>query len=368
MKTPLSAAEWDRYQRQLALPDITPAQQIALKQARLLFVGAGGLGAPALPYLAGAGIGHITIVDHDTVSRSNLHRQTIYTDAQEGRGKAEAAAAYLRALNPHCDIKALNQKLRHCEDDEVRRGDPYGIDCFADARNDGFSYDLILDGSDNFETKDLLNRLSIAHKIPLISASVNRFEAQAGIFAGFAKSAPCYRCLFPEFPTEARNCNEAGVLGTAAGLAGLYQAHLALLYLLGIGDIGAGTVMTFDFKAMRIQKLSLPKDENCAHCHNAAGEIATKQEKPMTDMLSLDELKQKDHLIVDVRTDGEIAADPIKGALHMELSTLPARYRELPEDKLLAFVCAGNVRSVQAAQFMAAMGRSNVCVLDKFSI
>ena len=371
MKAHLSPDEWERYQRQIALPELNAAHQIKLKQTKLLYVGAGGLGSAALPYLAAAGIGHITITDHDEISHSNLHRQTIYQDSEAGINKAAAAAKYLQALNPHCDVRALPFKIRHCEegDNPTRQSRFAVLDCFANARNDeDINFDLILDGSDNFETKTLLNALSIATKTPLISASVNRFEGQAGIFAGFANNAPCYHCLFPELPSDARNCNEAGILGTSAGIVGLYQAHLTLCYLLGIGDIKEGTILSMDLKNLRITKLQLPKDQNCPHCRGATEEIAQEKEEKMAEMFSMDELKSKDHIIVDVRTDGEREADPIEGSLHMEISTLPSHYKELPTDKLLAFVCAGNVRSVKAADFMTAMGYDNVCILDKFSL
>ncbi len=376
--TVLSMNEWERYQRQLALPDLNAAHQIKLKQTKLLYVGAGGLGSAALPYLAAAGIGHITIADHDEISRSNLHRQTIYQDNEAGINKAEAAANYLRTLNPHCNVRAFPFKIRHCEEGDslnfpslhgssVQSTCTQGMDHTHKACDDDTSYNLILDGSDNFETKTLLNALSIATKTPLISASVNRFEGQAGIFAGFATNAPCYHCLFPELPTDARNCNEAGILGTSAGLTGMYQAHITLCYLLGIGDIKEGTILSMDLKDIRITKLQLPKDQNCPHCRNATEEIAQEKEDKMAEMFSMDELKTKDHLIVDVRTEEEREADPIEGSLHMEISTLPSHYKELPTDTLLAFVCAGNVRSVKAADFMTAMGYDNVCILDKFS-
>jgi molybdopterin/thiamine biosynthesis adenylyltransferase/rhodanese-related sulfurtransferase len=338
----------ERYQRQLALPEISVAQQQALAGAHIAFIGAGGLGAAALPYLAGAGVGRITIIDHDSISLPNLHRQTIYKTAEAGRNKAEAMAEYLRALNPDVEIHPAPVRAQ----DLATWG----------------NFTLLIDGSDNFETKSFLNDLSIQRRIPLISASVNQWAGQCGIFAGFAADGPCYHCLFPELPLEARTCNEAGILGTSAGLAGLYQAHLALLCLLGLER--AGTVLTMDFKSLRLQKLLLEKNPGCPACREgrAAPQPQQKEPRPMTEMLSITELAARDHLIVDVRTAPELAADPIPGALHIELTTLPARHEELPKDRLLAFVCAGNVRSAQAAQYLAALGYTNVCVLDKFSL
>ncbi|MGB0720640.1 MAG: ThiF family adenylyltransferase, partial [Bdellovibrionales bacterium] len=219
-------------------------------------------------------------------------------------------------------------------------------------------------------TKTLLNQISINTQTPLISASVNQWQGQIGIFAGYAKNAPCYHCLFPDLPDDARNCNEAGILGTSAGIAGLYQAHVTLCYLLGFDTAKPGTILTFDFKSFRTQTLTLDKDPACPHCQNANHIWASqKQEATMPDLITYDDLKTKDYVIVDVRTAPEITDDPLpKPAIHMELQTVPTRHAELPKDKILAFVCAGNVRSAQAAEYLSGLGYKNVCVLDKFSL
>jgi len=341
----------ERYQRQLALPDISLADQKHLADTHIAMIGAGGLGCAALPYLAAAGIGHISIYDDDNVSRSNLHRQTLYKDNQIGANKAELAATYARDLNP--EIQADAYPKRFDEDDL-----------------DGVRFDILFDGSDNFETKTLLNALSIKHEIPLISASVNQWQGQVGYFAGFAEDFPCYHCLFPELPSDARNCNEAGILGTSAGLTGMYEAHLTLLALLGKTAAQPGTVLTFDFANMRMQTLHLKKDKTCVHCKEASAQWSPHKEQEMTEMISMAELAEKDHIIVDVRRDDEVSNDPIPSdqLVHMEVSTVPQRHNELPKDKLLAFVCAGNVRSVQAAEYLQGLGYDNVIVLDKFSI
>lgn len=349
--TSLSQDELELYSRHMALPEFGVAEQLALKNAHILVVGAGGLGAAALPYLAGAGLGKITICDDDVVSKTNLHRQTIYTQDQEAHNKAELAARYIAALNPSVKVKAITTR-------------------FAEAQND--NYTLIFDGSDNFLTKSMLNELSVKHQVPLITASVNQIKGQCGIFAGYASDKPCYHCLFPELPKEARNCNEAGVLSTAAGLTGMYQAHLTILYLAGLYDTAPGTFLSFDFKTHRVQNLSVTKNPDCHTC-NTEGEVWShtiqKQDKTMTEMISYDDLKTKDYVIVDVRTEGEIANDPIpEDVIHIEVSQIPARHEELPKDKTLAFVCAGNVRSVQAAEYLSALGYDNVIVLDKFSV
>ncbi len=332
-----------RYEKQLLLPEFTQEHQDLLKNTKLLMVGAGGLGAPALPYLAGAGIGHITIVDDDVVDISNLHRQTIFKTSDAGKNKAELTAAYLRELNPEIKITAVLQRLNVGDD------------------IDGF--DIILDGTDNFESKQLLNELSIRSKTPLVAASVEGFNGTVAIFAGFDKNAPCYHCLFPELPLDCKSCVEGGILGTVAGLAGMYQAHLTLCFLLGIGDVKPGTILSLDFKTMRTQALQLEKNPECAACGKAQyGARREKIEAPVIPLLHPDELK--DHVVVDVRTFEETFEKPIENALHIPLQDIPGRYAELPTDRPIAFICRSNRRSRVAAEYLYARGYKNVCVLD----
>lgn len=346
---------FDRYQRQLALPDINMADQTRLGKAHIAMIGAGGLGAAALPYLAAAGIGTLTIIDGDTVERSNLHRQTIYKDHETGQSKAECAASYCRALNPDIDVIAMNDVLNTKN---------------AATLLEEKKYDMLLDGSDNFETKTLLNALSIETEVPLISASVNQWNGQIGIFAGYADSKPCYHCLFPELPNDTRNCNEAGILGTTAGMTGMIQGHLALCALLGLQSAEPGTILTFDFKTFRMQNLTLSKNKNCPHCGDASAHwIPIKQETTMPNLYTFDDIKDKNPMIIDVRTTEEITADPLPHpSTHIELQTIPAQHNELPKDRLLAFICAGNIRSAQAAEYLQSIGYENICVLDKFSL
>ena len=346
--------DFSRYQRQLALPDISYIDQRRLSDMRILVVGAGGLGCASLPYVVGAGVGHITIVDDDKVELSNLHRQVLYGGDDIGAPKSIRSESYLNKYNPDVIVKAIDQR-------------------FTDSFDVG-SYDLLVDGSDNFETKSLLNQKSIEASIPLVSASVQQYSGQVGVFAGYAKDQPCYHCLFPELPTDACNCNDGGVLGSVVGVIGTLQAHVILSLLLGHGDVEPGFVFTADLKSFRFNKLKLSKDTECGICEQGSAEyIGFKKEIEMAELVSLEELNKRDHIVVDVRTDAEVADDPILGAngdvIHMEVSTVPARYEELPKDKLLAFVCAGNVRSVKAAEYLQGIGfDADICVLDKFSI
>lgn len=347
-----------RYTRQIALPDIGLNRQEQFTSAHICMVGAGGLGATVLPAIAGAGIGTITIIDHDTIDITNLHRQTIYRTDQEGQSKAECAAQYLRALNPEITVTAITEKLTADNAGEI----------FARLEN----ITLLLDGSDNFATKSLLNNIAITLQAPLISASVNQWGGQIGIFEGHKHNKPCYRCLFPEFPTDARNCNEAGILGTSAGLVGMMQAHTALLHILN--DESLINFNAINLKTIRNEFIKTPKNPNCPHCNHTVRNTKKQKETKMPDLISIDQLNDTDTIIIDVRNPDELETDPLT---HEQINTAPiniplpefiARINELPEGKRLAFLCAGNVRSRQAADYLAAKGYKNICVLDKFSL
>jgi molybdopterin/thiamine biosynthesis adenylyltransferase/rhodanese-related sulfurtransferase len=347
-----------RYVRQTNLPEIGEAGQRRLLSARIAMIGAGGLGAAALPYLAAAGVGHITIFDHDIVSLHNLHRQTIFRMDQIGTNKAESAHDYLKALNPEISVTAIGEKIT-------------SPDHFMQN-----NYDLLIDGSDNFETKALLNDISIAAHIPLLSASVNGFAGQLGIFEGYKKDQACYRCLFPEFPLDARNCNEAGILGTSSGLTGMIQAHVALCYLLGIESFESSIFYSLDLKTMRFTSNKIPKNETCGYCAQTHDKKRNShpKETSMIEILPLEKIVEMDALIIDVRQPEELMADPLDNPLiahkplHIPLGELPSRLSELPRDRTLALICAGNIRSVKGANFLAAQGFTNVCVLDKFTV
>ncbi len=348
----------NRYARQIALPDIGLTGQEAFSAAHICMVGAGGLGATALPALAAAGIGNITIIDHDVIDITNLHRQTIYRTDQTGQSKAECAAEYLRALNPEITVTSITEKLT------------------ADNASDIFSrlnnITLLLDGSDNFTTKSLLNDIAITLQTPLISASVNQWGGQIGIFEGHKHDKPCYRCLFPEFPTDAQNCNEAGILGTSAGLVAMMQAHTALLYTKNPEKIL--NFNSINLKTIRNEFIKTPKNSDCPHCNHTPIDTHKQKDTAMPDMISIDQLNDEETIIIDVRNPDEIEADPINNEqiktppINIPLPEFIARIDDLPEGKRLAFLCAGNIRSRQAADYLSAKGYENICVLDKFSL
>ncbi len=243
----------ERYSRHLLLPQVGAEDQRRLQQARVLILGAGGLGSPAAFYLAAAGVGHLRLADDDVVERSNLQRQILHTDASVGQPKVASARERLLALNPHLDVEAVQA-----------RATSENIDALLDG------VDVVLDGSDNFPLRYLLNDACIKHALPLVYGAVERFTGQVSVFdAGRQRGhAPCYRCLFPEPPPAefAPNCAEAGVLGVLPGMVGLLQATEVLKLLLGIGEPLAGRLLSFDALGMRFREVRLRPDPGCPLC------------------------------------------------------------------------------------------------------
>ena len=243
----------DRYSRHLRLPQVGVAGQRRLGAARVLLVGAGGLGSPAAFYLAAAGVGSLRIVDDDLVERSNLQRQILHRDDGIGTPKAASAAATLVALNPHCRIDARIERLGADNVDALLAG-----------------VDVVIDGADNFPTRYLLSDACVRLAKPLVYGAVHRFEGQVSVFdAGRQRGvAPCYRCLFPDAPRagDAPNCVEAGVLGVLPGLIGVLQATEVLKLLLGIGEPLTGRLLHVEALSMRFRETRLRPDPGCLAC------------------------------------------------------------------------------------------------------
>lgn len=243
----------ERYARHLRLPGVGVDGQAKLEVARVLLVGAGGLGSPAAFYLAAAGVGHLRIADDDVVDRSNLQRQILHTEARIGVPKVASAAVALSALNPRTSVEAVRERVTAANVERLLDG-----------------VDVVIDGADNFPARYLLNDACVKLGKPLVYGAVHRFEGQASVFdAGRHRgSAPCYRCLFPEPPPPeaAPNCAEAGVLGVLPGVIGLLQATEAIKLLLGIGDTLRGRLLQFDALAMRFRETRLAADPQCPVC------------------------------------------------------------------------------------------------------
>jgi molybdopterin/thiamine biosynthesis adenylyltransferase/rhodanese-related sulfurtransferase len=234
-----------RYARQLRLAQIGEAGQATLGSAKVVLLGAGGLGSPAALYLAAAGVGQLTLIDDDVVERSNLHRQIIHADARVGMAKTESARIALQALNPRVRIVIHNERLQADNVERLLAG-----------------HDVLVDGADNFPARYLLTAASLRLKLPMVYGAVERFSGQVSVFDPRREDSPCYRCLFPEPPpaADAPNCSEAGVLGVLPGVVGLLQATEALKLMLGLGESLVGRLLNFDALDMRFREIRLTRD------------------------------------------------------------------------------------------------------------
>ncbi len=252
----LDAVRRRRYSRHILIPEVGEAGQLKLLSAKVLMIGAGGLGSPSSLYLAAAGVGTIGIIDEDIVDDSNLQRQILHTTDRIGMAKTESARQALTALNPDVEVVAYNERLTSANIDRILPG-----------------YDLVVDGTDNFPTRYLLNDASVKHDIPVVHASIFRFEGQLTVFK--PHDGPCYRCLFPEPPPAdlAPSCAEGGVLGVLPGIMGTLQASEALKLLLGIGEPLVGRLLLVDALEASFHEVSLRRDPNCPACGDHAGPI-----------------------------------------------------------------------------------------------
>src|SRR5476651_98295 len=245
----LNNDEIRRYSRHLILPEVGLAGQKKIKAASVLCIGAGGLGSPIAMYLAAAGIGKLGIVDFDTVDFSNLQRQILHTDADVGRSKAESAKETIRGINPHCEVVLHNTRI----------SSENALDLIR-------PYDIVVDGTDNFPTRYLVNDACVILKKPNVYGSIFRFEGQATIFA--YPGGPCYRCLYPEPPPPGLvpSCAEGGVLGILPGTIGLIQATETVKLILGIGEPLKGRLLLYDALGMRFRELKLRRNPECPIC------------------------------------------------------------------------------------------------------
>lgn len=247
---PFSEVELERYARHIVLHDIGGQGQQKLKNARVLVVGAGGLGAPVLLYLAAAGVGRIGLIDDDVVSLSNLQRQVIHRDADIGVPKVFSAERAVKALNPHVETRPYNRPLIEAEATAL----------FTE-------FDLVIDGTDNFETRAMINRASVATETPLLSGAISQWEGQVTLFTP-GKDTACYACLFPEAPAPGlvRNCSEVGVIGALPGIIGAMMASEAIKYLTGAGKPLIGEMLIFDALYVESRKMKLARNPACPVC------------------------------------------------------------------------------------------------------
>lgn len=364
----LSSEELGRYSRHLLLPVLEAAGQRRIKAARVLCIGAGGLGCPAALYLAAAGVGTIGLVDFDRVDISNLQRQVLYGTSDVGRPKLEAAGERIQEANPHVRVVAHDCRFTSENAQEVIA-----------------PYDVIIDGSDNFPTRYLSNDVCVFARKPNIYGSVFRFEGQASIFAPHL-GGPCYRCLFPEPPPPgaAPSCAEAGVLGVLPGIIGLVQATEALKLIAGAGESLVGRLLHFDALKMKFREFKLRRDPECPVCGEHPTIFApidyeqfcgaqTNRDWFESDdtvpSISVQELKQKMDAqeiltLVDVREPWEYDVAQISGSLLMPLGELETRLTELPREGIVVLQCHSGMRSEEGARLLQKAGFANVYNLE----
>lgn len=346
-----------RYSRHLIMPEVGVKGQERLKAARVLCIGAGGLGSPAALYLAAAGVGTIGIVDPDDVDLSNLQRQILHGTKDIGRKKLDSARDCLRETNPNVELQ-----LHDCQFSSENAAELVA------------RYDMVVDGSDNFPTRYLSNDVCVWAQKPNVYGSVFRFDGQSTVFAPHL-GGPCYRCLFPEPPPAGSvpNCAEAGVLGVLPGIIGTIQATEAIKLILGAGESLVGRLLHFDALKMKLREFKVRRDPRCPVCGDSptitepidydqfcSGPAG--MDKPIA-TISVQDLKQKlasngSLVIVDVREPFEYEIAHIENSKLIPLAELAARLGELDRSKEIVAICHTGTRSAQAVQFLQSAGFS----------
>jgi sulfur-carrier protein adenylyltransferase/sulfurtransferase len=353
----LTPDEIRRYSRHLIIPDVAMDGQKRLKNAKVLCVGAGGLGSPALMYLAAAGVGTLGIIDFDVVDESNLQRQVIHGQSDIGRSKAQSARDSVREINPRVQVDLHEERLDSSN----------AMRIFAD-------YDLIVDGTDNFATRYLVNDACVLLGKPYVWGSIYRFDGQASVF--WSEHGPCYRCLYPEPPPPGMvpSCAEGGVLGVLCGSVGSIQVTEAIKVLTGIGDPLVGRLMIYDALEMSYRSVKVRKDPECPLCGKNptitelidyeafCGTVSDEaQEAAAGSTITAGELKAlmdngDDFLLVDVREPAEWEIVRIPGAVLIPKGDLPGKLAELPQNKPVITYCKTGVRSAEALALLKNAG------------
>jgi molybdopterin/thiamine biosynthesis adenylyltransferase/rhodanese-related sulfurtransferase len=350
----LTIDEVRRYSRHLIIPDVGMQGQKRLKNARVLVIGAGGLGSPALMYLAAAGVGTLGIVEFDEVDESNLQRQVIHGQSDIGRPKAESARESVKEINPLVHVVVHGERLDNTNVMEIFAG-----------------YDLIVDGTDNFATRYMVNDAAVLLGKPYVWGSIYRFDGQASVF--WAEHGPCYRCLYPEPPPPGMvpSCAEGGVLGVLCASIGSIQVNEAIKLITGVGEPLLGSLMVYDALEMEYRKLAVRKDPNCAICgdnptvtglidyDDFCGAVSAEAAEAVVDStISVRQLEnwlkereegQRDFVLVDVREPNEREINKIPGSVLIPKNDFLAGegLQQLPQDKQAVFYCKIGGRSAE---------------------
>ncbi|MCU1311955.1 MAG: Sulfur carrier protein adenylyltransferase ThiF [Candidatus Angelobacter sp.] len=361
-KVELSNEEVLRYSRHLIMPEVGMDGQLKLKAAKVLCIGTGGLGSPLAMYLAAAGVGTLGLVDFDVVDFTNLQRQIIHFTSDVGRPKLDSAAEKIKEINPFVEVRKFETRLTSANALEIFKG-----------------FDIIVDGTDNFPTRYLVNDACVLTGKPNVYGSIFRFEGQASVFG--TKEGPCYRCLYPEPPPPGLvpSCAEGGVLGILPGLVGLIQATEAIKLILGSGDPLVGRLLLVDALGMKFRELKLRKNPECPVCGvnptvtelidynefcGIRGEETTANMSQSLPEISVEELKKKldakeDVFVLDVREPHEYQICNIGGHL-IPLGDLPKRVSELDSSRNIVAHCRSGVRSGKAVDFLRQAGFTKV--------
>ncbi len=353
----LTSEQQIRYGRHLILPEIGEAGQEKLLDSSVAVVGGGGLGSPVALYLAAAGVGRITIIDFDRVDVSNLQRQVLYTTADIGSGKARTAKSRLQQLNPDVAVTAIEESIS--SSNAMRLLDPH---------------DLVIDGTDNFPARYLINDACVMLGKPNVYGSVFRFEGQASLFA--PGEGPCYRCIFPQPPPPdlVPSCAEAGVFGVVPGIIGLIQATEAIKRITGVGESLAGRLLLFDASRMSFREIKVARRNDCVVCGDepqirelidyqrfCGGEMHDSDEQNITPAELSERLKSEAALqLIDVRERNEWDQQHLTQATLMSLGEVPLRFSELDPDKDTVVYCRSGGRSGRAMQMLKAQGFRSV--------
>ena len=359
--TTLIPAEKERYQKHLNLPEIGPAGQLKLKNARVLVVGAGGLGCPVLLYLTAAGVGKIGVIDPDMVDLSNLQRQVLYTTDEVGKPKAKMAVNHLNRLNPDVSFDTHTTALD-----------------ISNARSLIDSYDIVVDCTDNFSVRYLVNDVCVLLNKPFVYGAIHRFEGQVAVLnadLGTGQRGPTYRCLFPEYPNEIEipNCNDTGVLGVLPGVIGTYQANEVIKLITGIGQSLSEHLLMVDLLNMSQQKIKTKRRDDAellakkgllsANTRPAPGAAGPQKMSvyELVDRLTAGE----DIFLLDVRERPEYELCHLDGAVLIPIDMIPNNRKRIPTDRPVIIYCHHGIRSANVAQYLYTQdGFTNLYNLD----
>jgi len=324
----------NRYNRQIILPEIGEDGQYKLLNAKVLVIGAGGLGAAILPYLAAAGVGEIGIMDDDVIELSNLHRQVIYKSSDVGKSKAKEAKLMISELNPQVKVKAFSEKLS-------------GKNVF----NLFEKYDIIVDATDNISIKYLINDACLALNKPMVYGSIFRFQGQVSVFN--YQNGPTYRCLYPDENNNALNCEDAGVIGISVGIIGMLQANEVLKMTLGIGEVLSGKILVYNILNNEQQKYDFEKSDFQIITREAFNEKYNKSETEEVSFESvLNEIKDDAVLFLDVRNTDESPKINLKNQIQIPLMNLENEIEKLDKKQTIYIFCQSGIRSKIAVELL----------------